>query len=132
MHEDLESEMLLMLKSEFNMFLSAENVLKNYTHMGKGYCPSGYYKGWTDDADHAIMDVEKCAIHCNQEPECLYFAVNPLFTCSRYNSDAGYCQHHLSICSTCPSTGNQEHELYRKIRMYTKHLIHCHAKTLKQ
>ena len=120
MHEDLESEMLLMLKSEFNMFLSAENVLKNYTHMGKGYCPSGYYKGWTDDADHAIMDVEKCAIHCNQEPECLYFAVNPLFTCSRYNSDAG----------DCPLVAEQDHELYKKIRTYTKHLLHSHAKTL--
>ena len=100
--------------------LSAENGLKNYVHMGKGFCPTGYYKGWEEDADHAIMDAEKCAIHCNQEPECLYFAVKPFFTCSRYNSGAG----------DCPLSGDQDHELYKKIGTYTKHLLYSHAKTL--
>ena len=48
------------------MFLT-DNALLNYEHMGKGFCPSGYYKGWDDDADHATMNAEKCAIHHNQE-----------------------------------------------------------------
>jgi len=85
-------------------FQAEDNALLNYDHMGKGYCPSGYYKGWKADADHATMNAEKCAIHCSKEPECKYFAVKPLHTCSRYNSAAG----------DCPTNGRQDHELYRK------------------
>ena len=95
------------------MFLT-DNALLNYEHMGKGYCPSGYYKGWTDDADHAKMNAEKCAIHCNKEPECLYFAVKLLHTCSRYNSMAG----------DCPTNGAQDHELYKKAGTYIVHFIY--------
>ena len=87
--------------------------------MRKGNCPSGYYKGWAMDADHATMDAEKCAIHCNEEPECVYFAVKPFTTCSRFNSDAG----------DCPSTGgHQDLELYKKISMYTMHHVHSSPK----
>ena len=76
--------------------------------MGKFVCPSGYYKGWTDDADHATMDAEKCAVHCNKEPECLYFAIKPFQTCSRFNSGAG----------DCPLEENPDHELYKKMGTY--------------
>ena len=100
--------------------LSSENALLHYEHKGKGYCPSGYYRGWVEDADHATMDAEKCAIHCNEEPECLYFAVKPLNTCSRYTSDAG----------DCPSNGVQDHELYKKLGTYTTHYVHRGAQAL--
>ena len=83
--------------------------------MGKGYCPTGYYRGWDLDADHATMDAEKCAILCNEEPECLYFSVRPFKTCSRYNSGAG----------DCPIKSKQHHELYKKIGKYTMYHVHC-------
>ncbi len=101
------------------MYLS-ENALVHYEHMGIGYCASGYYKGWGNDADHATMDAEKCAVHCNEEPECLYFAVKPLNTCSRYNSGAG----------DCPMNSAQDHELYKKIGTYTMHHVQCSSQTL--
>jgi hypothetical protein len=102
---------------------SSENALLHYNHKGKGHCFHGFYKGWTQDADHATMDAEKCATHCNEEPECLYFAVRPLKTCSRYNSGAG----------DCPSNGNQDHELYKKKSgMYTMHRLHYGAQTLQR
>ena len=89
--------------------------------MGKGYCPSGYYKGWSNDPDHATMDAEKCAIHCNKEPECLYFAVKPLNTCSRYNSGAG----------DCPMKDESSHYLYKKIGgTYTMHHVYWGSQTL--
>ena len=81
-----------------------DTELQNYEHLGIGHCATGYYKGWTDDADHAIMDAEKCAAHCDKEPECLYFAVNPSNSCSRYNSVAG----------SCTMISEQNHELYKK------------------
>ena len=94
--------------------------LLNYEHMGTGYCSSGYYKGWEDDADHATMDAEKCAIHCNEEPECLYFAVKPLNTCSRYNSGAG----------DCTIVSDETHELYKKIGTYTMQYVHSGSQIL--
>jgi len=78
--------------------------LPNYEYKGKGYCHTGYYKGWTNDADHATMDVKKCAAHCSLEPECKYFAVFPGKTCSRYNDGAG----------SCPKNNNKDHYLYAK------------------
>ena len=87
--------------------------MQHFEHIGKGYCPSGYYKGNMDDADHATMTTKKCAILCNEEPECLYFAVKPLATCSRYNSVAG----------DCPTNGAQDHELYKKSGRYRVHFI---------
>ena len=88
--------------------------MQNYEHMGKGFCVHGYYKGWTDDADSNIMDYEKCAAHCDEEPECLYFSLKPMQTCSRYNSDAGECE----------TGGQDDHELYKKIGTYTMHQFH--------
>ena len=78
--------------------------------MGEGACTtSGYYKGLEDDADHATMDAEKCAIHCNKEPECLYFAVLNSKTCSRYNPGDGNC---------IKDGRNDGYQLYRKISTY--------------
>ena len=108
-----------MFKIVFDMFV-AESALQNYNHMGKGHCDSGYYKGWGNDADQATMDAEKCAVHCNEEPECVYFAVNPLYTCSRYDINAG----------DCPSNLDVNHELYKKIGTYTMHQVFCVAQTL--
>ena len=94
---------------------SSGSALLHYHLMGKGHCVSGYYKGWTNDPDHATMDAEKCAIHCNEEPECMYFAVKPLNTCSRYNSGAG----------KCPMKDEPHHELYKKIGgTYTINHVH--------
>jgi hypothetical protein len=89
--------------------------------MGKGFCPSGYYKGWGHDADHATMDAEKCAIHCNEEPDCLYFAVKPLGTCSRYNDGAG----------DCISNNILDHELYKKVGRYTTNHVYYGAQRIK-
>ena len=108
-----------MFKILFDMFV-AESALQHYNHMGKGHCDSGYYKGWGNDADQATMDAEKCAVHCNEEPECVYFAVTPKHTCSRYNSGAG----------DCPSNDNQYHELYKNIGMYTIHHVQYGAQTI--
>ena len=94
---------------------STDNALEHYEHKGKGYCPHGYYRGWDDDTDSAIMDAEKCAKHCNEEAECLYFAVKPRNTCSRYNSEAG----------DCIAKDAKDHELYKKIGMFTMYYAHC-------
>ena len=99
----------------------SDNALQHYEHMGTGHCTNGFYKGWNDDADYAIMDAEKCAMLCNEEPECLYFAVKPMNTCSRYNSIAG----------ECPIDGSEDdHELYKKIGTYTMHHVHCGSQIL--
>ena len=94
---------------------SLDNALEHFAHMGKGYCPHGYYRGWADDTDSAVVDAERCAKHCNEEPECLYFAVKPGNTCSRYNSEAGDC---------LAKVAHKDHELYKKIGMYTMHYPH--------
>ena len=113
----------------FNLYFtwsSSEIALLNYKHKGKGYCRRGYYKGWTQDADHAIMDEEKCAKHCNEEPDCLYFAVKPLVTCSRYNKDAGNCE-----SDKMSSTQHElSHELYKKNRTYNIHHVDYGAQTI--
>ena len=97
------------------------NALKNYEHMRPGHCGDGYYRGWDDDEDHTIMDAEKCAMLCDKEPECVYFAVKPMNTCSRYKSSAGECQ---------MDGDEDDHELYKKRGTYTLHHVQCSSQIL--
>ena len=74
-----------------------------YKHIGKGLC-TNVKKEFYKDHNEDTMDAEKCAIHCNDERECLYFSVNANANkCRTYNPKSG----------KCTSSGAQDYEIYK-------------------
>ena len=70
----LDDDMLL--RSPWRKLTGSMEVMEE---MGRGHCAEGYYDGW----DPSIATVDLCKQKCLDEPQCLFAALYPGYTCSR-------------------------------------------------
>lgn len=85
-------------------FPKAKKITNSFTHVGSGYCNSGYYDGW-NAAD--AVNLETCKAKCLKEPKCMFISLLPGKTCSRYDSRAGHCPR---------AHGHSDHQTYARRR----------------
>jgi len=70
---------------EINFITATLSEPKKMTHLGVGYCTSGYYAGWDGQG---IDSQESCNQVCLTEQQCTYAAFFAGQTCSRYNGNS--------------------------------------------
>ena len=92
----------MLLPSPWRKLTGSMEVMEE---MGSGFCAEGYYDGW----DSSIATVDACKQKCLDEPQCLFAALYPGYTCSRYDSLAGTCESRVTWGS------GPYHTTYRKI-----------------